>query len=139
MLKETAIQKINGLRKGQIVRVVYKSVKVVNGKTYEKITNTLVRFVKYANIKGVTVQNKPNQNEAKLNECEFIIENSKTGSTLVQMATTNIKGFKPSVTYICNGELLTKEAFNTEVKHKENTEPLKVFRVKLENLLAIGC
>ena len=56
MLLNEFLQKINGIQKGKFVKATWKSTKVINGVVYEKVSNGVVRLVKYANIKGVVVK-----------------------------------------------------------------------------------
>lgn len=62
MLLKDFQTKLNGIKKGKFIKATWKSEKSVNGDTYEKISNGVVRFVKYGNIKGVVVKGNSNSN-----------------------------------------------------------------------------
>ena len=125
MLLKEFVLKMNGIRKGAFVKATWKSEKIVNGKTYEKVSNGVVRFVKYSNIKGVVCKNKNNDNDSAL-----VV--GKNGY-LVQMATTNIK---VKSTYMVNGVEISKSDYENIVGN--NGVKGVVFRVKLENLISLG-
>ena len=101
-----------------------------------KVSNGVVRLVKYANIKGVSVKGKENVNETCLIE-NTLYHNAKSNSYLVQLATTTIK---PKVEYFVNGVSVDKQTYDLNAKTKPTTsfENRVVFRVKLENLLELG-
>ena len=121
------------IKKGQFTRATWQSVKTTkDGNEYKKVSNGVIRFVAYGNIKGVEVKGKVNPNE----EClipNTLYHNTNTGSYLVQLAKTNIK---PTCVYYCNGEEITKEQY--EMANPSKPNPSEIFRVKLENLLELG-
>ena len=129
MLVKDFQTKINTIRKGSFVKATWRSEKVVNGVKCEKVSNGVVRFVKYANIKGVVVKNT-NRNENHINE--WLIQASN-GNVLVQMATTHIKS---KSTYKINGVEVDKQSYENLVGANGGSKV--VFRVKLENLLSLG-
>ena len=121
--------KMNGIRKGSFVKATWKSEKTINGNVCEKVSNGVVRFVKYANIKGVVVKNVSN-GTSYVND--FLYQTSN-GGLLVQMVTTKIKSVS---TYKINGVVVDKQTYENMVG--VNNGMKVVFRVKLENLLSLG-
>ena len=130
MLQKEFEQKINQIKKGTMVKATWRSEKMVNGVKCEKVSNGVVRFVKYANIKGVVVKGNNNGEKAIIPNALYQASN---GSLLVQMATTNIK---TKSTYQINGVVVDKATYETMVK--PNNSKRVVFRVKLENLISLG-
>ena len=123
------------ITKGQFTKAKLQSVKTVkNGNEYKKVSNGVIRFVQYGNIKGVEVKGQVNPNE----EClipNTLYHNTKTNNYLVQLAKTDIK---PICTYYCNGEEIDKETYEMANPTKVYGQPSPIFRVKLENLLELG-
>ena len=130
MLLNEFLQKINGIQKGKFVKATWKSTKVINGVVYEKVSNGVVRLVKYANIKGVVVKGTNNGASAII---EDILYKTSNGGLLVQFATTNIKA---KSTYSINGAMVDKTTYENVVG--SNNGARVVFRVKLENLISLG-
>ena len=122
---------LNNYRKGAFVKATWKSEKVVNGAKCEKVSNGVVRFVKYGNIKGVVVKGVNNGDKAII---ENTLYQTSKGNLLVQMATTHIKA---KSTYMVNGAMVDKATYETYVKPNGNGDRV-VFRVKLENLISLG-
>lgn len=122
--------KIKNIRKGTFTKATWKSEKMVNGVQCEKISNGVVRFVKYGNIKGVVVKGVNNGENAII---ENTLYQTSKGSLLVQMATTKIKAHS---TYKINGVEVDKATYETMVKPSNGARV--VFRVKLENLISLG-
>lgn len=130
-MKQTELQQwLNTHHKGAYTKATWKSEKEVNGIKCEKISNGVVRFVKYANIKGVVVKGASNGDKAII---ENVLYQTSKGNLLVQMATTNIKAHS---TYKVNGVVVDKATYETYVK--PNSGARVVFRVKLENLISLG-
>lgn len=127
------VTKVNGIKKGVFTKETHQSITMVNGVEYKKITNGVVRFVKYANIKGVNATGKTNPNETMVSA--FIYHNSNTKCDYLQMATTK---HHSKVKYYRNGVEITKAEYETATKAKPSTNKPVVFRVKLENLLSLG-
>ena len=122
------------IEKGEFVSASWKSEKVINGDTYQKISNGVVRFVKYGNINGVQVKGKVNPNEQVIIP-NVLIHNTKTNNYLVQMATTNVKA---KVAYYINGVETDKATYEQAIPPRASNGETIVFRVKLENLLRLG-
>ena len=117
-------------KKGTFVKATWKSEKDINGTKCEKISNGVVRFVKYGNIKGVVVKGTNNGDTAII---ENTLYQTSKGNLLVQMATTHIKAHS---TYMVNGVEVDKATYETYVK--PNNGVRVIFRVKLENLISLG-
>ena len=130
MLLKDLQNKLNSIKKGTFVKATWKSEKIVNGKKCEKVSNGVVRFVKYGNIKGVVVKGV-NKNESSI--IPNVLYQSGNGSMLVQFAKTKIKA---KSTYQINGVSVDKNTYETMVKPNNNNSP--IFRVKLENLISLG-
>ena len=121
------------IQKGRITKVHYQTIKG----DYAKETKTLVRFVKYGNIKGVQVKGQVNQNETKDQTNEFIIFNAKTNKHYLQMATTKTKA-KAQVKYYYQGKEITKAEYEMANPSRPNTQPLVVFRKDIADIISIG-
>lgn len=131
-MKQTELQQwLNTHKKGTFTKATWKSEKVVNGNQCEKISNGVVRFVKYSNIKGVVVKGANNGDKAII---ENTLYQTSKGNLLVQLATTHIKA---KSTYKINGVEVDKATYETMVK-PSNSGAKVVFRVKLENLISLG-
>ena len=130
-MKQTELQQwLNTHHKGAYTKATWKSEKEVNGIKCEKVSNGVVRFVKYANIKGVVVKGTSNGDKAIIDN---VLYQTSKGNLLVQMATTNIKTHSA---YKVNGVAVDKATYETYVK--PNGGARVVFRVKLENLISLG-
>ena len=130
-MKQTELQKwLNTHHKGTFTKATWKSEKEINGIKCEKISNGVVRFVKYANIKGVVVKGANNGDKAIIDN---VLYQTSKGNLLVQMATTKVKSHS---TYKVNGVVVDKATYETYVK--PNNGARVVFRVKLENLISLG-
>lgn len=123
------------IKKGQFTKATWQSIKVVNGIECKKVTHGVVRFVQYGHIQGVVVKGVVNTNEQCLIP-NTLYYNNKTNNYLVQLARTETK---PTSKYYLNGQEVDKATFETINKPRNyNGAPSVVFRVKLENLLALG-
>lgn len=125
----------NTYHQGTFTKAMWKSEKVINGKTFTKTTKGVVRFVKYANIKGVEVKGKHNCNEITLDKWSYIVQNANTGNINIQIATTTIKSHSK---YYCNGVEIDKSEYEQSVKPRSSQAPLVVFRVNIKNLISLG-
>ena len=121
-------------KKGTFVKATWKSEKDINGTKCEKISNGVVRFVKYGNINGVVVKGKVNPNENVIIP-NVLFHNTNTNNYLVQMATTNVKA---KCTYTKNGVAIEKSEYEMANPPRKNNGDTIVFRVKIENLISIG-
>lgn len=130
MLLKDFQTKLNGLKKGKYLKATWKSEKVVNGNNCEKVSNGVVRFVRYGNIKGVVVKGVSNGESVVIKD---ILYKASNGNLLVQFAKTNVKA---KSTYKINGNVVDKNTYETMVKPSNNNSP--IFRVKLENLISLG-
>ena len=123
------------IKKGQFTKAKWQSIKTTKeGTEYKKVSNGVIRFVTYGHINGVEVKGKVNPNEETLIP-NTLYHNTNTGSYLVQLAKTDVK---PTCTYYCNGEEITKEEYDIANPPKSYGNPSPIFRVKLENLLELG-
>lgn len=130
-MKQTELQQwLSTHHKGTFTKATWKSEKEINGIKCEKISNGVVRFVKYANIKGVVVKGVNNGDTAIIDN---VLYQTSKGNLLVQMATTKVKSHS---TYKVNGVVVDKATYETYVK--PNNGARVVFRVKLENLISLG-
>ena len=125
--------KMETIRKGAITNVHY----ITKKGDYTKETKTLVRFVKYANIKGVQVAGKVNPNETKNQVSEFLIYNAKTDKWYLQMATIKTN-HKAQVKYYYNGNEITKAEYDMANPPRPNAQPLVVFRKDINDIIDIG-
>lgn len=125
--------KMATIQKGRITKVHYKTTKG----DYTKETKTCVRFVKYANIKGVQVKGKTNPNETKNANSEFIIYNQNTNKHYLQMSTINTN-HKAQVTYYYKGQEITKAEYDQANPPRPNTQPLVVFKKDIADIISIG-
>ena len=81
-MKQTELQQwLNTHHKGTFVKATWKSEKEINGIKCEKVSNGVVRFVKYANIKGVVVKGANNGDKAII---ENVLYQTSKGNLLVQ-------------------------------------------------------
>lgn len=123
------------IKKGQFTSAKWQSIsKAKDGNEYKKVSNGVIRFVRYGSIKNVEVKGKVNPNE----EClipNTLYYNKNTKGMYVQLAKTKVK---PVSTYYCNGEQITKEQFEMANPSKKYGKPSEIFRVRLENLLELG-
>ena len=134
MLLQEFQNQFQAIKKGQFIKASWQSVKVVNGVEYKKVSNGVVRFVQYGNIKGVVVVGKVNVNEQCLIP-SVLYYNTNTNNHYVQFATTNVK-IKNQTFYI-NGVECDKATYEMVVKPNNHSNS-PVFRVKLENLISLG-
>lgn len=125
--------KMDTIKKGRITKVHYKTTKG----DYTKETETCVRFVAYANIKGVQVKGQANPNESKSTANEFIIFNAKTNKHYLQMATINTN-HKAQVKYYYQGQPITKQEYEMANPPRPNAQPLVVFRKDIADIISIG-
>lgn len=132
MLLKDFQTKLNGLKKGKFYKATWKSEKEINGIKCEKVSSGVVRFVKYANIKGVVVKGTSNGNGTNV-VIQDILYQTSNGNLLVQFGTTKIKA---KSTYKINGSIVDKNTYETMVKPNNHNSP--IFRVKLENLISLG-
>ena len=124
---------LSTIKKGAMVKVHYQT---ING-DYSKDTQTIVRFVKYANIKGVQVQNKANPNESHDGIYEAIIYNSNKNEYYLQMATIKTRA-KSKVIYYHLGQEITQSEYEQANPSKPRTQPLIVFRKNIKDIISIG-
>lgn len=132
MTLQDITNKLNTIKKGTITRVHYITTKG----NYTKETETCVRFVKYANIKGVQVAGKTNPNETN-KIAEFVIYNQKTDKYYLQMATIKTN-HKAQVKYYYNGNEITKQEYDLANPPRPNNQPLVVFRKDIADIISIG-
>ena len=122
--------------KGRYVKAKWQSPKqLIDGDYYFKISEGVVRFVRYDHIKGVEPKHKSNPNENHI--APFCKHNSHTQNDIVSMATTNNKYHRPKVKYFKNGILVSKEEYELAVKPRTNGK-IVMFNVLLENLLELN-
>ena len=133
MTLEQVQAKMATITKGRITPIHYITIKG----DYTKETKTLVRFVKYANIKGVVVVGKTNPNETKDDASEFIIYNSNTNKHYLQISTIDT-GAKAQVRYYYQGNEITKEQYDLANPPRPSKQPLVVFRKDIADIISIG-
>ena len=124
----------NEVKKGRFTKATWQSIKVINGDEYKKVSQGVVRFVAYGHIKGVSVVGKVNTNE----QCvipNILYFNTNTNNYLVQMAKTKNKAH---CKYYINGNEVDKATFEQGNHQRKVSQPSPIFRIKLENLLALG-
>lgn len=121
------------LKKGIYTKAKWQSITIKKGVEYKKVSQGVVRFVKYSHIKGVVVKGQINVNEQCLMS-DTIYHNSNTNNDYVQLARTN---HKAKSTYYINGVEVDKETFEKQNPPRQGT-PSPIFRVKIENLLEVG-
>lgn len=124
--------KLATIKKGRIVKVAYQTIKG----DYTKKTQTCIRFVEYANIKGVQAKGKGNPNETHTIK-NMLIFNKNTNKHYLQMATINTN-HKAKVEYFFKGQPITKQEFEIANPPRPNTQPLVVFRKDIADIISIG-
>lgn len=132
MTLQQTINALSTIKKGAITKVHY----VTNKGDYSKETKTCVRFVEYANIKGVTPKGKGNPNESHTIK-NMLIYNQNTDKYYLQMATIKTN-HKAQVTYYHNGVEITKQEFEMANPPRPNSQPLVVFRKDIADIISIG-
>ena len=120
------------IKKGRITKVHYKTTKG----DYAKETKTCVRFVEYANIKGVQAKGKGNPNETHTIK-NMLIFNQNTNKYYLQMATIKTN-HKAEVKYFFKGKEITKNEYDMANPSRPNTQPLVVFRKDIADIISIG-
>ena len=132
MTLEETITALSTIKRGRITKVHYKTIKG----DYTKETQTLIRFVEYAKIKGVTPKGKGNPSERHTIK-NMLIYNEKNGKYYLQMATIKTN-HKAKVTYYHNEIEITKEEFEMANPPRPSTQPLVVFRKDIADIISIG-
>ena len=133
MLLNCLLSQVKKIKRGTFQSATWQSVKVVNGIECKKVSNGVVRLVPYSHIKGVVLRGKVNPNEVQLID-NILYYNKNTKNHLVQLATTKVKAKSK---YYLNGVEVTKSDYEALVPQRNN-EDIKVFRVKLDNLIKLG-
>lgn len=126
------LETLKNLKKGIYHKAIWKS----GSNGYEKVSNGVVRIVKYGNINGVMVKGNKNTIEKTL-IADFVYFNENTNNVLVQLAKTNNPRLKAKTTYYLNGVEITKSEYEIANPPRKNYDS-PIFRVKLENLIAIN-
>ena len=132
MTLQEITSKIKTIKKGVMVKVHYITVKG----DYTKETQSTIRFVKYANIKGVQAKNQGNANESHIVE-NMLIYNQNTKQYYLQMATINTN-YKAKVKYYYQGQEIDKATYDKANPSKSNTQPLVVFRKNIKDIISLG-
>lgn len=127
------LKDLKDLKKGVYHKASWKSV-TNNG--YEKISVGVVRLVRYGSINGVEIKGKSNPNEKELIS-NMVYQNVNTGNTLVQLAKSKSPKHHTKVSYLLNGEEITKEEYELANPPKKSYGDSPIFRVKLENLIFV--
>jgi hypothetical protein len=142
VMKQTELEQwYRTYHKGAWVKATWKSEKIVNGVKCEKVSNGVIRFVDYENMRTTKIKRLQQQASgmvvAKRNNGKSIIKDlliqANNGNLLVVAKTTHIK---PKSTYKLNGMVVDKATYETMVKPTFNDSG--TFTIKLENLLSIG-
>ena len=124
------------LKHGIYHKAQWQSIKSINGNEYKKVSNGIVRVVKYSNLKVVKAKLSEQAPKTE-SKTQWLIEdllffNENTKNYLVRLGTTN---HKAKSKYYVNGNEVSKEDFENVVKPNGGNQP--VFSVKLENLISI--
>ena len=117
-------QALSQVKKGRMVKVHY----VTKKGDYTKETKTIVRFVKYANIKGVVAKNSGNPNESHIIN-DMLIYNKNTNKYYLQMAVVK-SNHKPNTQYFFKGSPITKADY--ELANKPSPSPSIVFKKNID-------
>lgn len=137
MLLQDLINAVVAKRKGAFTKVMYKSEKVVNGITYTKFSNMVVRFgINYANIKGVIVKGYKNPNETTINDYG-IKYNANTNNTCIKAYTTNNPKHKSKSVYYANGNEISKSEYENAIKPRTSNATV-VLNLNIDNIIKIG-
>ena len=128
-LKDT-MNKLNTIKCGRITKIHYVTIKG----DYTKETETCVRFVDYAHIKGVTPKGKPNANDNHIIK-NMLIFNKNTHQYYLQCATIN-GNHKAHVKYFYQGKEIDKATYESANPSKPFNSP--VFRKNINDIVSIG-
>lgn len=132
MTLQDITNKLATITKGRITKVHYKTTKG----DYTKETKTCVRFVEYANIKGVQAKGKGNPNETHTIK-NMLIFNQNTNKYYLQMATIKTN-HKADIKYFFKGQEITKAEYDMANPPRPNAQPLVVFRKDIADIISIG-
>lgn len=122
---------------GTYTKAKWKSESVVNGDTFTKITESVVRFISYGSVKiTTTTNNKPNTNKVEIikNVCYY---NKNTNNLLVHLYTTKNPNQRTKTTYYCNGVEISKSEYESNVKVNGGKVDL-MFAKKLQDIISLG-
>ena len=122
----------NKIKKGKMVKVHYITTKG----DYSKETETVVRFVKYGNIKGVQPKGNGNSNDNYIIPNALIYNANKQEYYLI-MATINTP-YKAKVKYFYQGNEIDKATYDNGVPSRPNTQPLVVFKKNIKDIISLG-
>lgn len=123
--------KLSTIKKGRITKVHYQTIKG----DYSKETETCIRFVEYAHIKGVQAKGKSNP-KATHTIKNMLIFNKNTNKHYLQMAT--VKNAKAKIHYFYNGNEITKAEYDLANPPRPNTQPLVVFKKDIADIISLG-
>lgn len=126
---------IQTYKKGTYTKACWKSEKVINGKTYSKISNGVIRFVNYGSVKQTTTTNKnTNQTAIIKNVCFF---NANTNNYLVHMFVSKNPNHKTKSSYYCNGIEISENEYKENVKSNNGKIDL-MFVKKVQDIISLG-
>ena len=133
MKLETLQKELATIKGGTYYKIEYQSVKD-NG--YKKVTNTIVRNIRYSSVKEGNEPIKVNPNDNHLGQ--NIVVNTKTGKTRLMVFLT--KHHKAHSTYYDNlGNEITKEQWlMANPKEANKPQPKIMFSVLVENIIKVG-
>lgn len=123
-------------KKGTYTKAQWKSTKVVEGQTYEKVSNGVVRFVSYNSVKKTTNTTKSNPNQITIieNVCFY---NSKTNNHLIHLYVSKNAKHKTKTRYYLNGAEISKQDYENKVKSSKGTIDL-MFTKNLNDIISLG-
>lgn len=124
-------------KKGTYTKATWKSEKVVNGDTYTKVSEGVVRFVSYTSVKKTTTTNgKTNPNQITYIE-NVLFFNTKTNNYLVHLYVSKNPKHKTKTTYYLNGNEITKAEYESNIK--VNKYPIDLmFTKNLNDIISLG-
>lgn len=132
-------------KKWRWLKAKWRSVEVVNGVIYEKVSEGIVRFANYDIVK----RNREKRlglphKETKPRKCndiclieDILYYNENTKNYNVRFYITNSKTHKTKSTYTANGEPIAKQDYDLVITKK--SKPIDTFFIKhLEDVIALG-
>lgn len=127
------------IKRGVYHKATWKSVKVINGVEYTKVSNGVIRIVDYHNIKEVKAklsEKAPTTKKTNTNK-QWIIKdllsfNTNTQRYSVQFGTTKVK---PHSTCYANGVEISRQDYDMVIAPSKDKNP--IFNVLLENVISI--
>lgn len=137
---------MKNVKRGKYTHVVFTKTTIVEGKTYTKTTDMVVRFVDYNNIKKVQEKKalKSEQTNTKASTIKNVIYmgnnityNINKDTYYLGMATTQNNIKSAHSTYACDNTIITKEDYEQANPSKSGTIDLWLTK-KVEDIVSIG-